>query len=411
MAEDQTVRQILRMQVIRIIGYKIIEFLALWEDFQKRLFQKKKLVVRTEYCITIDRVPEELWDEVLQNKDQLDEWRQLYGVDPQPTKKFLCEQPYLVVDTRHFSEDFKWRLLGCFDDLDEALDGILVKSENFHALNLLLERYRGKVKCIYIDPPYNTATNPIIYKNDYRHSSWLSLIESMLSISRQLETKLNPVHVIAIDDAEKNRLGLVLERIFEGREITHVSVVHNPSGTMGMNFSVTNEYALFVYDASCNSIAKQKREDTPDVRDLMNTAKGSAGNYLRSTGKTCFYPIYVKDMAIIGVGDVCPDDYHPSQNVLRDDGVIEVYPIDADGVERKWVLSRDTIEDHIEELCPEIDKKSGKIRIKRRKTAINYKTVWDHPKYSAKNTELNCLVKLFPKQGTWLVYTQSLCIW
>ena len=60
MAEDQTVRQILRMQVIRIIGYKIIEFLAWWEDFQKRLFQKKKLVVRTDYCITIDRVPEDL---------------------------------------------------------------------------------------------------------------------------------------------------------------------------------------------------------------------------------------------------------------------------------------------------------------------------------------------------------------
>jgi len=324
-----------------------------------------------------------------------------------PRIAFLKAHPTLVVDTRHFSQDFTDRLLASFDDLDEVTDGLLVHSENWQALNLLQEKYRERVKCIYIDPPFNTDANPIVYKNDYQHSSWLSLIESRLSISRQLEAKLNPVHVVAIDDAEKNRLGLLLERIFEGREITCVSVVHNPSGTMGMNFSVTNEYALFVYGANCNSIAKEKREDAPDVRDLMNTAKGSSGNYLRSTGKTCFYPIYVKDMAIIGVGDVCPDDYHPSQNVLRDDGVIEVYPIDADGVERKWVLSRDTIEDHMDELYPKIDKKSGKIRIERRKTAINYKTVWDNPKYSAKKygTELlgeiilgtRNMARLYPK--------------
>jgi len=379
------------------IANKIIELFAQVENLQVKFWVKKPFVVETQYCMTLNRMPEELWDEILQNEAQLDEWRHLYGMNPHPTKDFLREHPTLVVDTRHFSEDFKWRLLAHFDDLDEALDGLLIKSENFQALNLLMERYRGQVKCVYIDPPYNTETNPIIYKNDYRHSSWLSLIESRLLISRQLETKLNPVHVIAIDDAEKNRLGLLLERIFEGREITYVSVVHNPSGTMGMNFSVTNEYALFIYDASCNSIAKEKREDTPDVRDLMNTAKGSAGNYLRSTGKTCFYPIYVKDMAIIGVGDVCPDDYHPSQNVLRDDGVIEVYPIDADGVERKWVLSRDTIEDHIEELYPEVDKKSGKIRIKRRKTAINYKTVWDHTKYSAKKYGTELLGEIIPE--------------
>jgi len=205
MAEDHTVRQILRMQVIRSIGYKIIEFLAWWEDFQKRLFQKKKLVVRTDYCITIDRVPEALWDEVLQNKDQLAEWRQLYGVDPQPTKKFLCEHPYLVVDTCHFSEDFKWRLLAHFDDLDEALDGLLVKSENFQALNLLLERYRGQVKCVYIDPPYNTdqdrQTGKFLYQNAYEHSTWLTMMTNRLSLDAQLLHQ-EGAHFVSTDENE-----------------------------------------------------------------------------------------------------------------------------------------------------------------------------------------------------------------
>jgi len=222
MAEDHTVRQILRMQVIRSIGYKIIEFLAWWEDFQKRLFQKKKLVVRTDYCITIDRVPEELWDEVLQNKNQLYEWRQLYGVDPQPTKKFLCEQPYLVVDTCHFPEDFKWRLLGCFDDLDEALDGLLIKSENFQALNLLLEKYRGKVNCIYIDPPYNTGQDSFIYKDCYQHSSWLSMMQHRMIHGKQLLNS-EGVFFISIDDHEQHRLkGLLCELFSKENFISNI---------------------------------------------------------------------------------------------------------------------------------------------------------------------------------------------
>jgi adenine-specific DNA-methyltransferase len=182
--ENLTHQHILRARVVRDIGHKIIDFLAQVEDFQKRLFEKKKFVIRTEYCLTIDRVPEALWDEVLQNEAQLDEWRELYGVNPQPTKEFLRQHPTLVVDTRHFSEDFKWRLLAHFDDLDKDLDGVLIKSENFQALNLLLEKYRGKVKCVYIDPPFNTGTNEFLYKNNYLDSSWITMLYDRLLLGK-----------------------------------------------------------------------------------------------------------------------------------------------------------------------------------------------------------------------------------
>jgi adenine-specific DNA-methyltransferase len=179
-----THQHILRARVVRDIGHKIIDFLAQVEDFQKRLFEKKKFVIRTEYCLTIDRVPEALWDEVLRNEAQLAEWRELYAVNPQPTKEFLRQHPTLVVDTRHFSEDFKWCLLAHFDDLDEALDGVLIKSENFQALNLLLEKYRGKVKCVYIDPPFNTGTNEFLYKNNYLDSSWITMLYDRLLLGK-----------------------------------------------------------------------------------------------------------------------------------------------------------------------------------------------------------------------------------
>jgi len=206
----------LQAQFIRNIGHRIIDFSAQIENFQKRLFEKKKFVMRNDYCITIDRVPEELWDEVLQNKNQLDEWRQLYGVNPQPTKEFLCEHPYLVVDTCHFSEDFKWRLLAHFDDLDEALDGLLVKSENFQALNLLMERYRGKVKCIYIDPPYNKGNDQFIYKDNYQHSSWLSMMTERLALMTDF-LRDDGALFVCIDENERDHLSILAKGVL-GKE-------------------------------------------------------------------------------------------------------------------------------------------------------------------------------------------------
>jgi adenine-specific DNA-methyltransferase len=212
--ENLTHQHILRARVVRDIGHKIIDFLAQVEDFQKRLFEKKKFVIRTEYCLTIDRVPEALWDEVLQNEAQLAEWRELYGVNPQPTKEFLRQHPTLVVDTRHFSEDFKWRLLAHFDDLDKDLDGVLIKSENFQALNLLLEKYRGKVKCIYIDPPYNTGSDEFLYKDRYQHSSWLSMMADRLALAR--ETLRNDgVIFVSIDDNEVHNLRHLMDMVYD----------------------------------------------------------------------------------------------------------------------------------------------------------------------------------------------------
>ncbi len=146
--EEDLRKHVQRGRVVRQVAEAIIDFLAQVENFQKRLWEKK-IVLRSVYCLTVDRVPEELWNEVLANKAQVAEWRQLYALDDlmkdKPllntglNKEFLKAHPTLMIDTRHFPEDFKWRLLSHFDDLDEALDGVLIKSEIWQALNLLLE--------------------------------------------------------------------------------------------------------------------------------------------------------------------------------------------------------------------------------------------------------------------------------
>ncbi|MCL4458893.1 MAG: site-specific DNA-methyltransferase [Chloroflexi bacterium] len=233
--EEDLREHVQRGRVVRQVAEAIIDFLAQVEDFQKKLFEKKKFVVRTEYCLTLDRVPEELWDEVLANEAQLAEWRQLYALDDllkaQPlmntglNKSFLKAHPTLVVDTRHFPEGFKWRLLAHFEDLDEALDGLLIKSENWQALNLLLEKYREKVKCIYIDPPYNTGSDEFIYKDRYQHSSWLSMMTDRLVVGREA-LREDGVIFVSIDDNEFERLKHVMDIAFGGENWRNLVVWH-----------------------------------------------------------------------------------------------------------------------------------------------------------------------------------------
>ncbi len=214
-----------KVKAIRQIAHKIIDFLAQLENFQKKLWLKKKFVVETQYCVTLDRIfaikDEEtrtwLVDQILKSDAQRKEWVRLFAIDEiqgdhmkpgysEPlTAEFLEANPHLVLDTRHFSKDFKRRLLASFDDLDEQCDGLLIHSENFQALNLLLERYRGQVKCVYIDPPYNTdqdrQTGKFLYKNAYEHSTWLTMMTNRLSLDAQLLHQ-EGAHFVSTDENE-----------------------------------------------------------------------------------------------------------------------------------------------------------------------------------------------------------------
>ncbi len=171
-----------KIKVIRKIATKLIEFMAQLEDFQKKLWLKKKFVVETNYCITLDRIPEAMYPQIAANPAQIEEWIKLFAIDEikavdgqlpgmgkpvfsnPPTIEFLKANDKLVLDTAFFSEEFKAKLIGSIEDFDEQCDGLLIHSENFQALNLLQERYREQVKCVYIDPPYNAQSSEILIK-------------------------------------------------------------------------------------------------------------------------------------------------------------------------------------------------------------------------------------------------------
>ena len=212
-----------RIRVIKRIGYKLIAFLAQIEDFQKKLFLKKKFVVSSGYCLTLDNVPEELYEEIAANDDQYEEWKCLFKIDEIPANlengngdqrstEWLKANPHLVLDTKFFDRDFEDRLLASIEDLDEKTDGLLVNSENFQALELLQERYREQVKCIYIDPPYNTGGGDFLYKDSYQHSSWLSMMDHRLKLGREFLTD-DGVVFVSVDDNEQANLKRLMDNV------------------------------------------------------------------------------------------------------------------------------------------------------------------------------------------------------
>jgi len=184
-------------QAFRAVTDEVIALLVTVETFQKQLFLMKKKVITTDYLISIGKISEAtkddttqreaLFSQILENKAQLADWRQTFDVDIREQLPLLEGlYPTLLLDTRHFDDTFVDELLALFEDLDSQIDGVLLNSENFQALNLLMEKYRSSIRCVHIDPPYNTNTSGFLYKNNYQHASWLTMMQNRLSLTEQL---------------------------------------------------------------------------------------------------------------------------------------------------------------------------------------------------------------------------------
>ena len=305
----------------------------------------------------------------------------------------------------------------------DTTQNIYIEGDSLEALKLLQESYLHKVKLIYIDPPYNTGRN-YIYRNDFSvdsneyaeeaglvdeegaklvsnpvgsarfHSAWLTMIHQRLLLARNLLTD-NGVLICAIDENELSSLQMVLKEVFgEGTyEHTCVTVIHNPRGQQGKNFSYTNEYAIFVYPKAIKVIADRKIADEDvDWSPLRNWGSESE----RTDAKNCFYPVIVQNGQIVGFGDVSPDSFHPEQTV-KDGDKYYVYPIDRQGVERKWRYARQTVETIWNMLRAK--KTSTGYDIELGKTFGTQKTVWDDKKYDANEYGTKIVSSLIPGGG------------
>lgn len=411
-----------RAKVMKNICLKIIDFLAQIEDFQKMLFEKKKFVVKTDYCMTLDNVPEELYPDIVKNKEQLTEWNILYGIgeEKQSTlasfgndginEVYLKDNPYLVIDTKFFDQEFKDRLLSSFDDIDEAVGGLMMNSENWQALNLMQEKYRERVKCIYIDPPYNTDASAILYKNDYKDSSWLSLIENRLSISYPLLIN-DGIACIAIDDEEVIGIRSLLSYIYQ-KQVGIVAIRSNPAGrkTKG-KFAPAHEYALFFgksnssipcsLSKTAESMARYPKEDDNGRFAWANFIR-SGNNDKREDRPKLFYPIFVDENDSIRIPKIKWSNNKNEYILLEQPRETEVvvYPIlNKEGkiIEKNWQRGYIRVPNELEEYrVRRMEDGAISIDFKTRMDEESLPiTWWDDKKYASANYGASELKDLF----------------
>jgi len=275
----------------------------------------------------------------------------------------------------------------------------IIEGDNYHALSVLNYTHAGKVDVIYIDPPYNTGAKNWKYNNNYvdaddtyRHSKWISLMSRRLEIAKNLLRPGGSL-ICAIDHNERANLELLLDKIFADFEHHTVTIVHNPKGVQGKNFSYTHEYAIFVIPKNQKTIVDRRlSEEEIYVSNLRNWG----GESRREDAKNCFYPIILKDREIIGFGDVADDSFHPkSANEVKTDGTIFVWPIDPQSVERKWRYARQSVESILPHLQIQ-ESRNGEIQIKIAKDFGIYKTVWFDNRYDASEYGTKLLRKIIP---------------
>ena len=236
----------------------------------------------------------------------------------------------------------------------------VINAENYHAVQALLFTHRGKVDCIYIDPPYNTGAKDWKYNNDYveeddlyRHSKWLAFMERRLLQAKELLNPHDSVLIVTIDEKEYLRLGLLLEQVFPEADIQMVSDVINRAGSPRANrFSRVDEYVFFVLigDAGVTPWTSTMLGD--DVADApMPTVwftavrRGSgSGREDKKSGKASFYPVIIhkETGAFIRVGDPLPHGVS-RHGVPLGEGELAIWPLANDGRETRWRFSSDVM--------------------------------------------------------------------
>lgn len=403
-----------KVKAVKRVGHIIIDFLAQIEDFQKKLWLKKKFVVETNWCITLDNIDESFWPEIAGNAAQVQEWISMYAINEAegwtnpPTKDFLRANTNLVVDTKHFTPVFRDKLIADIDGLDEKTNGLMVWGDNFHALNVLKEQSKGRIDCTYIDPPYNSDASPIQYKNGYKSSSWCTLLFDRISITKTL-LKQNGVLAVSIDDVQQVELVNILKTIF-GDVLGVMCVRSNPSGRPTQTgYSVSHEYIDIAGNTSAiigrlpASIDQMKRFNYYDENGSFEwrNLRREGSNSDRSARRGLYYPLYITESAVRVpqmFWNADTEEWIPQE--APNDNELIVWPINDDGQEKTWRWGPEKVSSSLEYLCVRPDR-SGNPYVYYKRYANDEGVVsvssWFDAKYSATEHGTALLKDLFYK--------------
>jgi adenine-specific DNA-methyltransferase len=279
---DALARERGKLVICRRIGQAIIDVLAALEDLQAALFEKRKFVLGASYLVMCSWLRAQgeagaaLVAQAAAHAAQVARWRQLVGLAADSTVNgptLLARCPHLPLDTALFDEAFQWAVLAAVPDLQAALGGILVHGDNYAALRTLEAQWRAGVKCIYIDPPYNTGKDGFLYKDDFtRHSAWASLMSARVIAGRSLMHE-QAVQFTSIDHNERITLTQVVGEAFETSNFVGEIVWKNVTDNNPTNIANEHEFVHCVARQSRHLPAEWKSQNSEVKRLLVKKGR------------------------------------------------------------------------------------------------------------------------------------------
>lgn len=417
------------IKVFKSIADTIIDFVSQIEDFQKKLWEKKKFVLSTEWVITVDRLVEyigevaakPILEEVIKNDKQVAEWKELFGNKSVPNeltldtlKADLHTWRKLPIDTKHFTSNFKNSLIDILSlsiYISDKCDGLILHTDNFHGLRAINQQYEHRVNSIYIDPPYNTSASEIIYKNSFKHASWITLLENRFMEALTLLGE-EGILCCTIDDYEyKNLIGL-MDGIFK-EVLGTVSIRIKPSGRpIPSGFAVSHEYAIFAgnsYDIKIKRLPRNEdqlaryREADTNGKFFWEMLRKAGSNSTSRDRPTMYYPLVLNKSMEVRIPKLSFDKdtkTYSLEEKLRD-GETLLYPEKDSGGEGCWYFGYENIIKHSGHLKAE-RQVDGKVYIyykRRPNEGVQPTTVWTDAKYSATEHGTALLKKLFTQHN------------
>lgn len=402
-------KQLRMIQCLRMCAGEIILFLSQLENFQKKLWMKKKFVISADYSITLDKIDENLYELIASVDQQWNQWVSLGFVEStvNRTADYLYSHKGLIVDTELLPSVLKSRIINQFTDVDNLIDGVLVQSDNFQAIKLLQKKYIGKANVLYLDPPYNTDAGPILYKNGFRDSSWLALMEERLIQGRSLLDK-DGIACITIDDYELHNLAKLIEQIYDELAGT-VAIRIKPSGRPIPNgFALAHEYALFARNNDSTPIRRLERTAEQMARYRENDEKGpffwemlrkAGSNSSSSDRPTMYYPFYLSSNGELRLPkatyDPISEKYINFEAILADE--VAVWPTKDDGTPGCWYFGYEKASLYAGELKA-IQQDNGEYYLyyrRRPNDGVQPLSFWADAKYSATEHGTALIKKMF----------------
>ncbi len=370
-----------------------IDLLSSIEEFQKYIWKKRKMVKYSHYIISSNKIEDAgLLEIVLKNSKQIREWEDLGIIKPNEKPNIIELQSYSYpIDTKYFNNVFEYQILSQFKNIEEEISGLFIKSENYQALRFLESKYTdkkgdGKIKCVYIDPPYNTGNDGFVYKDNFKSASWLSMMDDRLEVAKKLMRE-DGVIFTSIDENEVNNLHILNKQIF-GQEnfISNITILANKGGQDYLKLSKVHENLLVysktikakLFDLQKENVKLNFEDDFGkyQLRELRNRNP----KFNKENRPNLYFPIYVNPSK--------KDKYGFCDISLNEDKdyCLEVYPLNKKGESSVWRWSKEKILKEKNHVSAK-QKKDGNWNIneKYRKITEKAKSVWDESSVSTES--------------------------